>query len=226
MTITAIEEAKLLIVEENKIHVLYNKDWSAGIIGLIAGKVTETYFRPSIAISVGEKISKGSARSINGVNIVELIRKHLDILIDVGGHPGAAGFSIETTKIEIFKKRLEKEVIEISEEKILEIDAEVFSDQLKKGLVKELSKFEPFGFGNPKPVLVSKGMKISDIRTVGNGKHFKFKADGIDAIAFGMGELATTLQNGQQIDIAFNLEIDNYNNFEKLQLKVKDIKIT
>ena len=226
MTTTAIEEAKLLVVEENNIHVLYSKDWSAGIIGLIAGKVTETYFRPSIAISVGEKISKGSARSINGINIVELIRKHLDILIDVGGHPGAAGFSIETTKIEILKKRLEKEVIEVPEEKVLEIDAEIEKKDLSKKLVLELAKFEPFGFGNPKPVLATKKMILSDIRTVGNGKHLKFKADGIDAIAFSMGELESQLKNGQQIDIAFNLEIDNYNNSEKLQLKVKDIKIT
>ena len=231
MTQIAVEEAKAMVIGENTVHVLYSSNWSAGIIGLIAGRITEEFYRPSIAISVGETISKGSARSIDGINVIELIRKHSDVLIDVGGHPGAAGFSILTEKLEIFKKRLEEEVIVIPEEKVLEIDAEVESNKLTKNLVNELGKFEPFGFGNPKPVLASKGMKISDIRTVGNGKHLKFKVvdpelvEGIDAIAFSMGDLETTLQNGQLVDIAFNLEIDNYNNAEKLQLKVRDIKL-
>ena len=225
MTTQAIEEAKTLVVVGNKIHVLHSENWSAGIIGLIAGKVTEEYFRPSIAISVGKEISKGSARSIDGINVIELIRKHIDILIDVGGHPGAAGFSIRTDNIEIFKKRLEKEVIETPQEKILEIDAEVDSKKLTQGLVHELVRFEPFGFGNPKPVLATYKMVLSDIRTVGVGKHLKFKADGMDAIAFGMGELETSLRSGQQVAIAYNLELDSYNGFEKLQLKVKDIKI-
>lgn len=224
ITTTAIEEAKNLVVVENSIHVLYSPNWSAGIIGLIAGRVTEEFYRPSIAISVGKEISKGSARSIDGINIVELIRKHADILIDVGGHPGAAGFSIETDKIEIFKKRLEKEKIKVGEQ-VLEIDAEVSSGQLTKKLVDDLTKFEPFGFGNPRPILATRGMKISDIRTVGNGKHLKFKADNLDAIAFGMGDMMNVLQNGQQIDLAYSLDLDDYNGFEKLQLKVKDLNV-
>ncbi len=223
MTSTAMDEAIVLVNEKNSIHVLHSKNWSAGIIGLIAGKVTEQYFRPSVAISVGETISKGSARSINGINIVELIRKHSDILIDVGGHPGAAGFSILTEKIEVFKKRMEAEEIFIPEEKVLEIDAIVEKEKLGKKLVLELAKFEPFGFGNPKPILATYKMVISDIRTVGSGKHLKGKADGIDFIAFGMGKLESSLKNGQQVDIAYNLELDDYNGFEKLQLKVKDV---
>ena len=225
MTTQAIEEAKTLVIMENKIHVLFSPNWSAGIIGLIAGKVTESYLRPSIAISVGKEISKGSARSIEGINIVELIRKHTDILIDIGGHPGAAGFSIQTENIEIFKKRLEKEQIILPEERILEIDAELETGELTKKLIREIEKFEPFGFGNPKPIFATKGMKVSDVRTVGSGKHLKFKADNIDVIAFGFGELETDLKNGQEIDLAYNLELDNYNGFEKLQLKVKDIQI-
>lgn len=225
MTSQALEEAKTLVVEENKIHVLFSEKWAAGIIGLIAGRITESYFRPSIAISVGKEISKGSARSINGINVIELIRKHVDILIDVGGHPGAAGFSILTENIEVFKKRLEEEKIILPEEKVLEIDAELSTDELTRKLVRDIQKFEPFGFGNPRPAFATTGVKVSDVRTVGNGKHLKGKVDGIDFIAFGMGELGTMIQNSQDVDIAYNLELDNYNGFEKIQLKIKDIKI-
>ncbi|MBI2196338.1 single-stranded-DNA-specific exonuclease RecJ [Candidatus Daviesbacteria bacterium] len=224
MTEEALEQAKLLVDKQNKIHVLASKDWSAGIIGLVAGKVTDEYSRPAIAISIGEEISKGSARSIDGINIVELIRKHADILIDVGGHPGAAGFSLYSKHIEIFKKRLEEyKLVLPEEERVLEVEAEVNSKQLTKGLVSELEKFEPFGMDNRRPIFATRGMRVSDIRTVGDGKHLKGRADGLDFIAFGMGEWANMLQSGQTIDLAYNLELDTYNGAEKLQLKVRDV---
>lgn len=226
LTMEAMEEANLLVDKQAKLHILASKDWPSGIIGLIAGKVCEEYYRPVIAISLGEEISKGSARSIDGVNIVELIRKHADILIDVGGHPGAAGFSILSKYVEIFKKRIKKyaEILP-ARERVLEIEMELDSKELTKSLVTELQRFEPFGFNNRKPVFATKNMQISDIRTVGEGKHLKGKANELDFIAFGMGEQQQFLQNGQKIDLAYNLELDHYNGFEKLQLKVKDIKI-
>ena len=242
MTTDAMIDARALVVKENSlrgasnIHVLYSPKWSSGIIGLIAGKITEEFSTPVVAISVGEKVSKGSARSINGLNIVEIIRRHSDILIDVGGHPGAAGFSILTQNLEIFKKRLEKEDIILPQSQVLEVDAELQTKQLTKSLVGELQRFEPFGFQNPRPIFATYKIGISDIRTVGQarlpktgtvgqGKHLKFKAEGLDAIAFGMGDLESMLQNGQQVDLAYNLELDTYNGFEKLQLKVKDLKL-
>lgn len=224
MTMEAMEQAKLLINKDKKIHVLVSKEWSSGIIGLVAGRVCEEYYRPTIAISVGEEIAKGSARSIEGVNIVEVIREHSDILIDVGGHPGAAGFSLLSKHVEVFKRRFEDFVIELPEERVLEIEAEILSSQLTKSLVSEIEKFEPFGMLNRQPVFVTRNMQISDIRTVGNDKHLKGKAEEVDFIAFGMGELVTLLRSGQTVDLAYNLELDTYNGNNKLQLKVKDIK--
>lgn len=225
LTQEAMDQARILVDTQKTIHVLSSKDWSSGIIGLVAGKITEEFSAPSIAISVGETVSKGSARSINGLNIVEIIRKHSDILIDIGGHPGAAGFSISTDKIEIFKKRLEKEII-LPQERVLEIDAQVTTSSLNMQLVKQLQKFEPFGFGNLRPIFASKGVQISDIRTVGSGKHLKFKTDGTDTIGFGMGELQAILTNGQIVDLAYTVDIDKFNGLEKLQLKVKDIVLS
>jgi single-stranded-DNA-specific exonuclease len=227
MTTDAYEEAKMLVSVEKKIHVLSSKNWVSGLIGLIAGKITQEYSRPSIAISVGETISKGSARSVDGVNIVEVIREFSDILIDVGGHPGAAGFSIETKYIEIFKTKIEKSLDYLPDEKqeILEIDAEIKTEEINFELIKKLKKFEPYGYKNPRPIFATSDMQISDIKTVGQGKHLKFKAYNIDAIAFGMGELESSLKNGQQIDLAYSLEINEFNGNEKLQLKVKDIVV-
>lgn len=226
MTAVAIDQARLLIDNKKRIQVLTSLEWSVGIIGLIAGRITDEYYCPAIAISAKEEIAKGSARSVDGINIVELIRKHSDILIDIGGHPGAAGFSILRKQIEVFKKRLEKEEINLPEisEKVLEIDAEVDSNKLNKNLVLQLQKFEPFGFGNPRPIFLTENMQVSDIRTVGAGKHLKFKADGMDAIAFGMGDLEKTLVDDQLIKVAYTPELNIYNGNEKLQLKVKDIK--
>ncbi len=226
MTMEALEQAKLLLDDQQKIHVLASKEWSAGIIGLVAGKVTDEYCRPAIAISIGEEVSKGSARSIDGINIVELIREHADLLIDIGGHPGAAGFSLYSKHIEVFKKRIEEQVIVLpEEERFLEIDAEVDSKQLTKGLVSELEKFEPFGMANRRPIFATKSMRASDLRTVGEGKHLKGRVDGLDFIAFGMGEWASMLKPGQTINLAYSLEQDTYNGNEKLQLKVKDISV-
>jgi single-stranded-DNA-specific exonuclease len=224
LTSVAIEEAKLLVDVTNNVHVVHSKTWIPGIIGLIAGRVADEYSAPAIAISVGEVHSKGSARSVDGINIVEVMRQCGDILIDVGGHKGAAGFTIETTKIEIFQKRMITifKDLKVGEAR-LEIEAEVPSKKLTKSLAGEIARFDPFGQANPQPILASRGVIVSDIRTVGIG-HLKFKADGIDAIAFGMGEWKDILRAGQLVDLAYYLEINRYNGNETLQLKVKDIR--
>lgn len=229
LTAKAYDEAVLMAEKETekKIHVLFSESWHPGIIGLIAARITEQYSKPSIAMAINGEMAKGSARSIKGVNITELLRSCKDFLVDVGGHSGAAGFSIATSKIKAFKIQVEKNILELEIEsgKFLDIEAEVILSQLSKSLVKKLEDFEPFGLQNPSPLLATLNMKVSDIRTVGSGKHLKFKAEGIDAIAFNMGELVSFLQNGQIVDLAFNLEINKFNGQENLQLKVKDIKL-
>lgn len=227
MTTEAYEQAKTFIDSAKKIHVLASSEWSSGIIGLIAGRICEEYSCPAIAIAIGGEVAKGSARSTPGINIVEVIRAHSDILIDVGGHPGAAGFSILSKHVERFKKRLEEYVVDLPEnERVLDIDVEIDSKKLNKSLVDSLQKFEPFGLNNRKPVFATKNMQISDTRTVGENKHLKFRADGIDAIAFGQGGLADLLKSATTTSIAYNLEVDTYNGNNRLQLKVKDINFS
>lgn len=232
LTQDAISEARDMIISqklhEQKIIILSSGKWMSGIVGLVAGRVCEEFNVASVAISEREGVSKGSARSVDGLNIVETLKSCSDVLIDVGGHESAAGFTIETKKIEIFKQRLMESLAKKehqASELVLNIDAEVQITRLNKDLYDKLQQFAPFGLGNPQPVLASIEVPMDDLRTVGESKHLKFRVGGVGAIAFGMGNMLDILKNGQTIDLAYHLEIDNYNGFEKLQLKVKDIKI-
>ncbi len=240
-TAKAYDEAQL-VAEKNinaKIHVLFSADWHPGIIGLVAARITQKYSVPSIAISVGKETAKGSARSVNGINITELLRSCEDLLVDIGGHAGAAGFSIVSEKISVFKNKIEKEVIKLdfeSDKDLLEIECEIPFSKITKTLVKKIEEFGPFGMSNQQPLLASNNMKISDIRTVGAGKHLKFKVTAghlevdsgptIDAIAFNMGELESFFQAGQLANVAYLLEINKFNGRETLQLKVRDIQLS
>lgn len=228
----AIAEAREMVeknkekVIKKKIIILHSKNWIPGIVGLLAGRICEEYKLPAIVISLGEIESKGSARSIKEVNIIENIRLCSDILQALGGHPQAAGFTIETSKIEIFKSKLEEVMKKavIIEGKSLEVEAMVNLKKISKKWLEMLNNLEPFGIGNPKPILAYSEEPLDDIRTVGNGKHLKGKIGNLDFIAFGKGSLSSSLQKGQEVAVVGYLELDNFNGAEKLQIKVLDVK--
>ncbi len=227
LTSQSVDEARLMIKKDSRVHVLWSDQWNPGIIGLIAGRITEELYAPSMAISVMNGKAKGSARSIDGINIVEVLRQTKDLLLEVGGHSGAAGFALDEKNLPEFKSRIEAIIndVGVTAEKVLDIEAELNSEMLSKSLVKKLDQFAPFGYKNPAIVLASRGMQISDVRTLSDGKHLKFKANGIDAIAFGMGEMVKKLLEVKSVDIAYNLEINEFRGNQNLQLKVKDIQI-
>ncbi len=210
-------------------HVEYNQ----GIIGLVASRLVEEYYKPSFVVSIGETYSKGSARSISGVNIIELIRSvPSDLLLDAGGHPMAAGFTILTEKIEEFVKALDRQAKKIITEdllqRILKIDLVLDFTQITYGLYEKLQIFAPFGMGNPEPVFATENVIINDMNYVGRDKNhlrLKLEKDGIvyDAIAFSFGQ-DKDLSVGDKIDVAYTIDKDSWNGNSKLQLKVRDIK--
>lgn len=221
-------------VLQKKLLFIHHETYNQGVIGLVAGKLVEEYYRPAIVIARGEEYSKASARSIVGFNIVEVIRSCSDILVDVGGHPMAAGFTVETKNLEVLQKRLE-EIAEhvLNEEKLtrlLRIDTEIPLECITEELWEKIQQFEPFGMGNFEPVFATKKVKIVDSRLVGaEGKHLKLKVAEnnclYDAIAFGFGNLFTQLKPGNPIDIAYTIDMNVWNGNRKLQLKIKDISI-
>lgn len=232
MTLHAIENSGLGVTPSDRIIVIESSTYHQGIIGLIAGKLVEKYYLPAIVISRGETISKASARSISGFNIIEAIRKHDDILINAGGHPMAAGFSIDTEKISLFKEKIsllaKEEISGDILEKELKVDCEIDPCLIGNKLVNELVKCEPFGMSNPQPVFASQ-FTIRNFRVVGaEGKHLKMtlvnKGSEIEAIGFNKGHVSKDLAVGMNIEIAFTIDENTFNYQTTIQLKVKDIR--
>lgn len=223
-------------ISKKKLLFIAHESYNQGIIGLVAGKLVEEFYRPAIVIAKGETISKASARSIAGFNIIEAIRKSSDILVDAGGHPMAAGFTIETKYLALLEERLvvlaEKELTDDALIRLLRIDTEIPLEGVNSELWQALRAFAPYGFGNPEPVFVTRDVRTADVRLVGaDGKHLKLRlqqpmsAVAIDAIAFGMGELYGKLHPDVQVDIAYTIDMNQWNGKRSLQLKIKDIHV-
>lgn len=236
MTKEALTQAENSVTEEDKIIVLSNPDWHEGIIGLIAGKLTEKFYRPAIVIAEGEEVSKASARSVKGVSVVEIIREHEDLLLGAGGHELAAGFSIETSKISDFELRISDFEHPTLQEAIatgpsLKIDLPLSPDVIDWDLYQALVRLEPHGFGNPRPVFVTHGLIVDNMRAVGSDKShlqltFNTQHLTLNAIAFGLAEKANNLgiDIASQIDIVYTLDKDDYRGGESVQLKIKDFE--
>lgn len=232
---TAAHAASQVGKTTKKLLFITSPSYNQGIIGLVAGKLVEQYFRPAIVVSVGDGISKASARSIPGFNIVEAIRSAGDLLVDVGGHPMAAGFTVETKNIEKLQEHMEKFAEkEISQDmltRVLRIDAEIPLEMADEKLWEALRAFEPYGFGNAQPVFASRAVTAGEARLVGaEGRHLKLRltsATGtqVEAIAFGMGSLYGSLQEKPSVDVAYTLDINEWNGKRSLQLKVKDMGV-
>ncbi|KKR33427.1 MAG: Single-stranded-DNA-specific exonuclease RecJ [Candidatus Gottesmanbacteria bacterium GW2011_GWC2_39_8] len=231
-----------------KLIFLSHETYNQGVIGLVAGKLVDEYYLPSIVISRGEVYSKASARSISGFNIIETLRMAKDLLVDVGGHPMAAGFTVETKFLDKLEKRLQEIAgRSLTEENLvreLKIDTEISLSDITDDLYKKIQTFAPFGMANYEPVFVTRGVKVEDARLVGSdGKHLKLKVSQpsikqstinnqqstaiifFDCIAFGMGELYSKLTSTKPIDIAYTIDMNHWNGNYRLQLKLKDVKI-
>lgn len=222
-------------VQDNDKVVVISGEYHEGVIGLASGKITEKFYRPSVVISrpssENGNISKASARSISGFNIIEAI-KETELILEGGGHPMAAGFSIETTKIEEFRikinKLAEKSLTEEVLERKLKIDMEIGFSQINNDLVEELKKFEPTGQGNYSPVFMSSKVLVKEVKPVGSdGKHLKLKLEQNGIIFDGIWFNATnpqTLTTNLSLSVAYAIEENVWNNKTSIQLKIKDIK--
>lgn len=215
--------------KDEHIIIIDDVDFHEGVIGLIAGKLTETFFKPAIALSVGKITSKGSARSVSGVHITNMLRALRDELqMEVGGHPLAAGLKIETTKIEIFKQRLyaiAKETIKVeSLVPMVDVDCELPQALMNLDTAVALKALSPFGSGNREPLFVFKNLNVLGAKVIGKeGKHLKFQlAPGIDAIAFGKGERLSELSVGQSLSLLGHLSVNEWNGRSSVQIMVRD----
>ncbi|MFA6184960.1 MAG: single-stranded-DNA-specific exonuclease RecJ [Candidatus Shapirobacteria bacterium] len=237
---------------KNKLIFIAHKEFLPGIIGLIAGRLTEKYYLPSIIISVGDEYSKGSCRSIKELNIVNALRlsvethhsaslqqkKSSPLLLELGGHAGAAGFTILTKNIAKFQTKITKlinnqlEDTDLKPSIIVESEMKLSAVNIKN--CRLIGKFEPFGIDNPKPLFLFKNLRIIQKRVLGStGDHLKLKLDDpntnklenipADAIAFKKGELDGQFKTGDLINIIASLDLNVWNGQTSPQLIVKEI---
>ena len=235
------EEANAIIdeltdIEDRKGIVLYNPNWHKGVIGIVASRLTEKYFRPAVVLTRSSDLITGSARSIVGFDIYKAIENCRDLLENFGGHTYAAGLSLRDENLEEFIKRFMKITSdEITPEQMMpqiDIDAIIKLKDVNTALMNDLKKMNPFGPDNEKPVFVS--LNVIDFgtsRIVGkDGTHLKLELIDenckipVHAIAFGMSEHEKYLKENNPIDICYTIEENVYNGTTSLQLLIKDIR--
>lgn len=228
------KNAVLEVKVTKKLIFISHESYQPGIIGLIAGRLVEEFYRPAIVVSKGEIQSKGSARSISGFNIIEFLRQAEEFMVDAGGHPMAAGFTTETVNLEALQEKLEKLAEEVLTEdhfvRVLKIDMEIPFSVIDQNLYNSIQNLSPFGMGNPEPTFLSSGATVENLRIVGKDKkHLKLLlTDGkskLEAIAFNGVEKAADLKIGDKIDIAYTVDENIWNGNKTLQLKIKNVRL-
>ena len=228
----AVNEIERANVDEPCI-VLGKEGWHHGVIGIVSSKVTELYFKPSILICFEGEEGKGSGRSIPGFDLHEALMNCSTYIEKFGGHSMAVGINVKKENFEKFKKDFEeyaqnqgiRDIIPI-----VKIDEETSLKEINLQTVKDLSLLEPFGEANKVPIFLIRNLKIQSIRTLSEGKHLKLKLGQdsyiIDAIGFGIGEVAENYLIGDKVDIVGSLEVNSFNGMEQVQIVIKDMRKT
>ena len=211
--------------------VLASHDWHPGVIGIVASRLIEKFFRPVFLFSIKDSVAKGSARSIPSFNLFEAISECSSLLLGFGGHSQAAGLSLSSEKLPDFRKQMnlivEKNLSADDMVPKLEIDAAVKLSDISFNLLKELSLLEPYGVSNREPVFGAKDIKVLDRRIVGDN-HLKMRLGqgetSLDTIGFSMGDKIQNIGATSSLDIAFVPNINEWNGTRNLQLNIKAIR--
>ncbi len=228
------DEAVEIIEQENQDNsciVLGNDDWSHGIIGIVASKITEKYYKPSILVCYEGNMGKGSGRSIQGFDLHEALMECGDSLEKFGGHEMAVGITIKRENFSKFRDSLERYAKKKQIDKlvpVIKIDCELMLKEINIDSIKSLQLLEPFGEANQEPLFFIKNLKINSIRALSEGKHLKvgLREDKyiIDAIGFNMGEFSEKFMIDDKVDIIGSLSINSFNGVENMQIILKDIR--
>lgn len=226
---TTVARQKVLEAGIQSLLLTSGEDFSAGISGLVANRLTDEFYRPTVIIRTGKKVSSGSCRSIPEFNMISALAQCRDLFLDYGGHAGAAGFMIMTHNL----NRLYQRLLKIAEDELkgvdmrprIDIDAEVTLKDLAGDAYRRIQQLAPFGQANPHPTFITRNVRVVDCRKMGNnGGHLRLKIQQDntvwDAVAFGFGENQTELASPQ--DIVYNLELDQWGGKSTLRLNLLD----
>lgn len=225
--------------ESRKTTVLYDANWHKGVIGIVASRMIERYYRPTIILTGKDGVLSGSARSVRNFDLYKALEASSEFLIQYGGHKYAAGMTMKEEDLPAFKKKFDEVVTEQIEEEHLnpsiEIDSELTFKDIDRSFFQILKQFAPFGPGNMNPIFLSKGVVVNDIRKLTDKRgndHLKCtlfdpEVDDrmFDVIGFGLGHYCDELASGSVIDLVYHIEENVWNGRTSIQLVAKDLKI-
>jgi single-stranded-DNA-specific exonuclease len=239
MQSSVVEEAIAMIeadavLKEQQILVIYKEGWHKGVLGIVASRIVEKYYRPTVVIAVENGFATGSGRSIEGFHLHEAFTSCASMLENFGGHKRAAGLRLKEENLEAFRHAINafaKDSFAQGEMvPTLEIDCEIPLSVVDLSLVTIVESLEPHGEGNPSPIFCVRGVTVKSPPSVMGKDTIKFwVTDGtksIVAVGFGMGQFKDKVKVGTQVDLVFNLAIDDWNKAPTAQLTLKDIKIS
>lgn len=219
--------------DNEHVFVLDNDGWHPGVIGIVASRIVEKYFRPTIMIATADGQGRGSARSIPGFDIYEALKSCEDLMVNFGGHKYAAGLTITSENIPTLKKKIsqvaaEKLTAEMRSPKLW-IDAEVQFHELDGHLIKLLNRMAPFGPQNMRPVFLTRGLQIVGTPRVVGKNHLKFKVRQkdivMDAIGYDLGDLLYRIAPGEKnVEMVYVLDENEWQGRKTMQLRVKDLR--
>lgn len=228
--VEAIESANTM---HDKVLVVAGSDWHLGVIGIVASKLVNRYYRPVVLLSVDGERAKGSARSIPGFHLFRALQLNKELLIKYGGHSQAAGLTLEVGRVQDLRRALNEYAEDILTEELLieqiNVDSELDFSEVSKELYYQIMQLAPFGCANPSPLLASRSAGVVEYRPVGSdGKHLKLRVAKenylMEAIGFNLADCCEYVDLGQKVDLVFELQKNQWKGRTTLQLNVKDIK--
>lgn len=225
---------QMLADNDCRVLVIHNPAWHPGVIGIVASRIVERFYIPTVMLTSIDGVAKGSARSIAGFDIHAALKQCEEHIEQFGGHKYAAGLSIEEGKIDVFRVALNEFASSHIDDAMLtpevQIDAEAQLSELTPQFFNVVRQFAPFGPGNSRPNFLTREVEVVGFPKVVGKAHLKFRVrngDGfIDAIAFGMGERLSEVGGGSRIDIVYNIEENHYRGTVQPQLRIIDFKRT
>ena len=228
-----MEKIKENELDKNKVIVVADENWHRGVIGIVASRITDMYFKPCVVLTIKDGVANGSARSIKNFDLFGAITQCSDLLINFGGHKMAAGLTVAKENIDELRKKMnayaDATLTEEDMRDTLSITMKLDMDDLTLENAMKLENLKPFGSDNPVPIFSCYNMKIVGIRLMTEGRHVKLVlgmdnfSDTIEALGFNMGKIAGDIHINEYVDVAFELTRNIWNGKENVQLVIKDL---
>ena len=228
------EEAKSLVQADKPVQVLAAEGWNPGVLGIVAGRLLEELQQPVIVLSIQGGLAKGSARSVEAVDIFQALNDHRQLFVAFGGHSGAAGMTLQVENLEALSEVLTAFILEnqldLTQKPSLVLDEELNLAELSLDSVKSLEKLAPFGMNFAKPIFFLRDVLVESARTMGqDNAHLKLRLlkDGVnvDLVAFGQGQLAQEFSQVKDLELAVHLSVNQWNGHRTIQLMLVDARV-